>query len=170
MKKIIGFVVVVAFVFSLGSVCFAEEKEELVYEIKLPSPDIEMEATSFEVGAEAAVNAVRQNPVSVPDWWDMTIDLFGSMVTKALQTGNLNVALVDSGVPGAYIQVYQSSVINFVWGLNRDGKFLGIEAAKPLWFQENLTVEPLQKMRPQILYNYETGRIILAVAYDFRSQ
>jgi len=168
MKKIIGFVVVAAFVFSLSGICFAEEKEEAIYEIKLPSPDVEMEATSFEVGSEVAVNAVRQNPVSVPDWWDMTIDLFGNMVTKALQTGNLNLAVTDGGVPGAYIAIYESSAVNFIWGLNREGMFVGIEAAKPLWFQENLTQEELKKVRPQILYNYEKSKIVLAISYDFR--
>lgn len=163
MKKILVTILAGAFALSLSGVCGAtganEEKEK-----------IEPKPVSFQVGAGTAVEAVKQNPVSLPDWWDMTIDLVGNMALKALKSGNLNVTLTDGGVPGAFIAVYQSENINVIWGLNREGKFIGIEPAKPLPYQENLAVDELKNMRPQLLYDYENKRIGFAVEYDFRAE
>jgi len=126
----------------------------------------EEQPVSFKIATESAVESVKQNPISLPDWWYMTVDLVGNMVLKAIKSGNINLALIDSGVLGGYVKVYEGTNINVIFGANRDGKFLGIEPNKPLPFQENL-VEELRKLRPQLAYNFDTQRVFIAVEYPF---
>jgi len=128
-----------------------------------------MQPLSFKAGAVTAKQAVEENPISVPDWWDMTIDLVGTMALKAIKSGNVNVTISDGGVPGAFIVVYEGGAINVVWGVNREGKFIGIEPSGPLSFQEKIKVEEFQNIRPQLIYDYDNRKLQLAIEYDFRA-
>lgn len=180
MKKFFVGLMIVVFILTFAMSAMADV---LIWEEELKAPDrvfywegqplstdppqMEVRKPSLKIASHNVIEAVKQSPVSLPDWWSMTIDIAGTMLIEALKTGNLFITI--DGVPGGFLDAYQGKNINFVWGTNRVGRYVGVMPAKILPFQENFGIELLRKARPQLLWNYDNGRILLGFAYDFRA-
>jgi len=162
-KYLLISLLIAVFMFSTAGLCWAIAKPSYTGQ-----EEIKLEAPTLQMASQTAVQIVKQNPVSLPDWWEMTTDIAGNMVIEALKTGNLFLTL--NGIPGAFIDIYQGDTVNFTWGVNRDGNYIGIMPAHILSFQDRFGVELLRKARPQIWWNYGSGEIKLGLAYDFRGE
>ncbi|MHA1226129.1 MAG: hypothetical protein ACTSPV_05235 [Candidatus Hodarchaeales archaeon] len=126
------------------------------------------EVISLEVASDQVAESIEQNPISVPDWWGVVVDLITPMLEKAMKSGNFNVAITEGYKLGGYIHIVEGENINWIWSTNPAGNAIGIMNAKPFEFQKKITLEEFRNTRFQLLYYYTSGRFGLAITYEWR--
>ena len=151
-KTLIG-VLVAVFILSTAGLCGADKGEIAKPSLQMVSQDIR--------------TAVRENPVSITDYLDTSIDFITEVTNRLLKTGKPVYLL--KGQMGLQITIYEQDNYNIVAGLTPDEKFVGVEVTSlPL---QGDVAKIFEKLHPEVLYVFDDNNWIgLGIAYKFREE
>ena len=152
MRKILAGLLVAGLIL-VGTVGFCEEEKTAKPSLKMVSQDIR--------------TAVRENPVSITDYLDTSIDFITEVTNRLLKTGKPVYLL--KGQMGLQITIYEQDNYNIVAGLTPNEKFVGVEVTSlPLGGD---VAKIFEKLHPELLYVFDDNNWIgLGVCYKFRTE
>ena len=151
MRKILVGLLVAGLILA-GSMGFAQDKEA---------------KPSLQVASLNVREAIRENPISVVDYFDMSIDFVTELMNRLLKTGKPVFLL--RGQAGLEITLYEQDNYNIIAGLTPNEKFVGVEVTSlPL----SGDVERIfSKLHPIVVYEFDDyNGLGLGLAYEFREE